>query len=46
MMGITVKSEPGRGSTFTIRLPKVVDTPKEAVAANPDRSGGSVLKPH
>jgi adenylate cyclase len=31
MMGgdITVKSEPGRGSTFTIRLPRIVDAPKE-----------------
>ena len=36
MMGgdITVKSEPGRGSTFTIRLPRIVDAPKEVMAAN------------
>src|SRR5215510_14090269 len=26
--------EPGRGSTFTIRLPRIIDAPKEAVAAN------------
>ena len=39
MMGgdITVESELGRGSTFTIRLPRIVDAPKEAVPVKVDK---------
>jgi signal transduction histidine kinase len=37
MMGgdITVDSEPGRGSTFTIRLPRIVEAAKETAGADP-----------
>src|SRR6202048_630951 len=39
---ITVASEPGRGSAFTIRLPRMVEVPKEALPANPGHKEGAV----
>jgi signal transduction histidine kinase len=48
MMGgdITVESEVGCGSTFTIRLPRIVDSPKEVVATKSAHPGEATLKHH
>jgi signal transduction histidine kinase len=43
---ITVESKPGRGSSFTIRLPRIVDSPREVVAANPAHTEEATLTHH